>query len=139
MSVVTRQLKLETKGDCDIHDITSAIQAELKATKLTAGIVTVFVPGSTAGVTTVEYEPGLVKDLKRFFEKIAPQDERYAHEDTWHDGNGHSHVRSSLLKPSLTIPFVNRELILGTWQQCIVIDFDNKPRQRNVVFQFIGE
>jgi secondary thiamine-phosphate synthase enzyme len=139
MAVVTRKIHVRTKGDSDILDLTNDLETELGKTKLKDGTVTAFVPGSTAGLTTVEYEPGLVKDLKRFFERIAPQGERYAHEETWHDGNGHSHVRASFLGPSLSVPFTNGKLILGTWQQLILIDFDNRPRSRDIILQFVGE
>ena len=103
------------------------------------GQATFFVVGSTAGITTVEHEPGLVKDLKELFEKIAPEQNRYHHEQTWHDGNGFSHVRASLLKPSLTVPVVKGQMTLGTWQQVILVDFDNTPREREVVLQILGE
>ena len=112
MSVVTRYIEVHTKGGTDVIDLTRGIKTELKTTRLNQGTVTVFVSGSTAGLTTVEYEPGLIKDLKHFFEKIAPENERYAHEETWHDGNGHSHIRASFLGPSITLPFIDRKSVV---------------------------
>lgn len=139
MAVETRKLHFKTQGENDILDITEDITSALEETKLKNGVVTVFVVGSTAGLTTVEYEPGLIKDFKRVFEKLIPRGDRYAHEDTWHDGNGHSHVRASLLGPSLSVPFSNGKLTLGTWQQCILIEFDIHSRSREVVCQFMGD
>lgn len=139
MAVATRHLSLETGGNCDIRDVTGEVKDELRGTGLKNGIVTVFVPGATGGLTTVEFEDGLVKDLKEFFDSVAPQGKRYYHDQKWHDGNGHSHVRASLLGPSLTVPFANGELILGTWQQIIFLDFDVRRRSRRLVLQFIGE
>jgi len=139
MSVVTRYVGLESEGNCDILDITENVRAELRKTGLRDGTVTVFVPGATGGVTTVEFEGGLVRDLKEMFESVAPQGKPYYHDQKWHDGNGHSHVRASLLGPSLTVPFSGTELILGTWQQIVFIDFDVRRRSRRLVLQFIGE
>ena len=137
--VKTYTLQLSTKGNSEITDITPQIARALLAAKLASGTVTVFCPGSTAGVTTIEFEPGAVADLRACFERIAPEDLTYQHELRWHDGNGHSHVRASLLGPSLTVPFSDGKLLLGTWQQIILVDFDNRPRQREVVLQFVGE
>jgi len=137
--IKTSQFTVNTQGNNDIHDITRDVQSELENSAIQEGIATVFVSGSTAGITTIEYEPGLVKDVKRFFDKLVPEKDRYFHEDTWHDGNGHSHVRSALLKTSLTIPFRDQKLLLGTWQQIILIDFDNRKRTRNIIAQFMGE
>lgn len=139
MPVATRYLALECDGNCDIQDITEGVRAELRATTLKNGTVTLFVPGATGGVTTVEFEGGLVKDLREMFESIAPQGKRYHHNLKWHDGNGHSHVRASLLGPSLTVPFSAGELVLGTWQQLVFIDFDVRSRSRKLVLQFVGE
>jgi secondary thiamine-phosphate synthase enzyme len=139
MPVETRYLSLDTKGDCDIRDITQAIAGELQRVGMSRGIVTVFVPGATGGLTTVEFESGLVQDLKELFDSIAPRGKRYHHDQKWHDGNGHSHVRASLLGPSLTVPFTERQLLLGTWQQIIFIDFDARSRSRKLVLQFMGE
>lgn len=139
MAVITKKIKLNTKGDTDIVNITEAVTAELTKTGLNSGIVTVFVSGSTGGLTTVEYEPGLVQDLKTFFEKIAPKAGSYEHNMRWHDGNGYAHVRASLLGPSISVPFIDGEMQLGTWQQIIFIDFDNRPRSRELIVQIIGE
>ncbi len=139
MAVVTKKIKLSTKGDTDIIDITTQVAGALSKSKLGSGIVTVFVSGSTGGLTTVEYEPGLVQDLKDYFEKIAPKSGRYEHNMRWHDGNGYAHVRASFLGPSISVPFVNGQMQLGTWQQIIFIDFDNRPRSRELLVQLIGE
>jgi secondary thiamine-phosphate synthase enzyme len=137
--VKTHTLKVSTRGDAHTLDITPEVTRALSESRLTAGIVTVFCPGSTGGVTTIEFEDGAVADLKDCFERLAPRDLDYAHERRWHDGNGHSHVRASLLGPSLTVPFTHGRLALGTWQQIVFIDFDNRPRKREIVLQFIGE
>ena len=138
MSIITEYLQLSTKGDCDIIDITPKVSQKLKSSKLKSGIVNISVVGSTGALTTCEYESGLVKDLEDLFDKLIPQG-HYHHDQAWGDGNGHSHLRSSLLGPSLTIPFSAGSLILGTWQQIIFIDFDNRARQRKIVMQFIGD
>lgn len=130
---------MSTRGDTEVHDITDAIANVLSKSGLKAGIVTVFCPSSTSALTSIEYENGAVSDLKRLFDEIVPQNREYAHNARWHDGNGHSHVRAALLGPSLTIPFLNGKLTLGTWQQVIYVDFDNKPRRRELVVQMIGE
>jgi secondary thiamine-phosphate synthase enzyme len=137
--ITTSQIELQTQGHCDVQDITPSLQDELKKNGMQEGQVLVFVAGSTAGVTTVEFEPGLVKDLHEFFQRIIPEGPDYHHHDTWGDDNGSSHVRASLLKPSMTIPFSGGELLLGTWQQVVIIDFDTRPRRRKVIVQFIGE
>jgi secondary thiamine-phosphate synthase enzyme len=138
--VVTEQIKVRTKGNCDIINITDQVQQAISRSKIHCGTVTVFNVGSTAGITTVEFEPGLVnRDLAEAFERIAPQSEYYEHEETWHDDNGHSHVRATLLGPSLAVPFVDGQPTLGTWQQIILVDFDTRPRQRTVVCQIMGE
>lgn len=139
MPVLTKKIQVKTKGNTDILDLTEDVQAGLEAAKLTQGVVTLFVAGATAGLTTVEYEPGLIQDLKRIFEQLIPEGDRYSHDEAWQDGNGHSHVRASFLGPSLSVPFSNGRLMLGTWQQCILIDFDTRPRSREVVLQFVGE
>lgn len=139
MPVKTFSLSLNTRGDTDIHDITDAVTRQVAQSGLRDGIVTVFCPSSTSALTTIEYESGALSDLRRLFDEIIPENREYAHNARWHDGNGHSHIRASLLGPSLTIPFVNGELTLGTWQQIIYIDFDNKPRRRELVLQVIGE
>ncbi len=139
MSIVTETITVSTRGNTDIHDITRQAADKLKSCGLTAGTVTFFVSGSTAGLTTVEFEPGLMQDLPEMFDKIAPKGIPYHHDATWGDGNGHSHVRASLLGPSLTVPFVNGSMMLGTWQQIILIDFDNRSRSRDIVMQIMGE
>ena len=139
MTVKTGSISLSTNSDTDIHDITDAIVNVVSKSGLKAGTVTVFCPSSTSALTTIEYESGAVSDLKRLFEEIIPQNREYAHNARWHDGNGHSHTRAALLGPSLTIPFVEGQLTLGTWQQVIYVDFDNKPRSRELVLQMIGE
>jgi secondary thiamine-phosphate synthase enzyme len=139
MTVNTTSINLNTQGDTDIHDITDQISSAVSKSGLKAGIVTVFCPSSTSALTTIEYESGAVSDLKRLFDEIIPQNREYAHNARWHDGNGHSHIRASLLGPSLTIPFSGGILTLGTWQQVIYVDFDNKPRKRELVMQLIGE
>ncbi len=138
--VKTSKIKIKTNGNCDIIDITDQTQNAVKQSGISNGAVTVFNVGSTAGITTVEYEPGLVNhDIAAAFEKIAPENGRYEHEETWHDDNGHAHVRASMLGPSLTIPITDNQLTLGTWQQIILIDFDTRPRTRTIICQIIGE
>jgi secondary thiamine-phosphate synthase enzyme len=137
--ITTRTLRLSTRGDAQVLDITREVANALAETRLQDGIVALFCPGSTGGLTTIEYESGAVQDLRAVFEKIAPKGAPYAHEAAWHDGNGHSHVRASLLGPSLTVPFSGGTLTLGTWQQIIFVDFDNKTRKRDLVLQFLGE
>jgi len=139
MGIATRTIDLKTKGNTDIIDITGMVQQELEGIDFADGVVNLFVVGSTGALTTIEYEPALAADIKNFFDKIIPSNTPYAHDATWGDANGHSHLRASLLGPSLTVPFNESELILGTWQQIILIDFDNRPRQRRVQLQFIGE
>ncbi len=139
MKIVTAKIRRKTKGFSDIHDLTKDAEEILRESKIRNGQVTFFVIGSTAGITTVEYEPGLVKDLKAVFEKIAPEEQYYDHEKAWHDGNGFSHVRASLLKPSLTVPILDGRFALGTWQQVVLIDFDNTARTREIVLQILGE
>ena len=139
MTVKTLSLQLSTRGNADMLDITDAVQRSLVETGLGNGIVTIFCPSSTSGLTTIEYEPGALSDLKRLFDEIIPPEQHYAHNARWGDGNGHSHVRAALLKPSLTIPFVEGRLTLGTWQQIIYADFDNRPRRRELVVQVMGE
>ena len=138
--VKTKKLKVQTGGDCDIVNITEQVSETIAKSGLSNGTVTVFNVGSTAGVTTTEYEPGLVNhDIAAAFEKIAPRNSRYEHEKTWHDDNGHAHVRASVLGPSLAIPVIDGQMTLGTWQQIILVDFDTRPRTRTVICQIIGE
>jgi secondary thiamine-phosphate synthase enzyme len=138
--VVTKKIQVSTEGDGQILDITQQAEKAVAESGVSAGTATLFVVGSTAGITTTEYEPGLVNhDIKAVFEKIAPQNARYEHEETWHDDNGHSHVRASLLGPSLGVPIVDGKLTLGRWQQIVLIDFDTSHRSRQVICQIIGE
>ncbi len=139
MTVSTQTIRLSTRGNGQVTDITQQVTDAVETAGVTDGIVTVFVPGATGAITTVEYEPGLVADLGELFERLAPAGARYHHDDTWHDGNGHSHVRASLLGPSLTVPVHDGQLTLGTWQQIVFIDFDTRPRQRELIAQCLGE
>jgi len=139
MAIISRSIQMKSKGENDIIDITNQTANEVKESRLQDGIVTVFVPGSTAAVTTIEYEPGLKKDFPCMLSRIAPRDVQYEHDKTWHDGNGHSHVRASLIGPSLTIPFKDGNLMIGTWQQIVLLEMDTRDRERYVVLQIIGE
>ncbi len=139
MPVETRYLEISTRGFCDVIDISPEVERLLSQSSLKEGVVTVFVPGSTAGVTTTEFEEGCVQDLKRKFEELVPQSDHYDHNSHWGDGNGFAHLRASLLGASLQIPFAAKKLLAGTWQQIILVDFDNRPRRREVVVQCIGE
>jgi secondary thiamine-phosphate synthase enzyme len=139
MPVKTFNLTINTEGWGDTKDLTPDAEKYIKESGLSDGILTVFVPGSTGAVTTIEFESGVVKDLAQVLEKQVPQDGHYHHNERWHDGNGFSHVRSALVGPSLTVPFSNGKLTLGTWQQIILLDFDNNPRSRKIVFQIMGE
>lgn len=132
-------MTISTKGNGDFINISSQLLNLLKDSGLQDGIITVFVSGSTAGVTTFEYEPGLIRDLKEFYDKVAPSNVHYHHDDTWGDANGFSHVRATLTGPSLTIPYEKGKLLLGTWQQVVLVEFDNRPRTRDMVVQIIGE
>lgn len=137
-TVKTFSFSLKSKGNCDIVDITSKVQEIINKNNFTEGNALIFVPGSTAGITTIEYEPGLLKDYPEFFERIIPQNKNYYHDNTWHDGNGHSHIRASLQGASFTVPFKDNSLILGTWQQIIFVDFDNRSRNREIIVQLTG-
>lgn len=139
MSVETREITFITKGNCDVIDVTSQISEEIKQAGVSDGIVTIFVPGSTGGLSTIEYESGLVSDIKEAMERIAPQEIEYKHNLKWKDGNGHSHIRASIVGPSITIPFTKKKMLLGTWQQVIFLDFDNCSRNRRLILQIIGE
>jgi len=139
MLIQDHMITNETQGFCHVIDITPQADELLKKSSITKGVGHFFVVGSTAGLTTVEYEPGLIKDLEKLFETLAPEKAQYYHEEAWHDGNGFSHIRASLLKPSLSIPIVKGEYTLGTWQQITLIDFDNRPRRRQVALQLMGE
>ena len=139
MPVITRTITVSSNGENDMIDITHQIDEAMKATILQDGIVTISVSGSTAAVTIIEYEPGLKKDFSKMLARIAPSEIGYEHDNTWHDGNGHLHVRASLIGPSLTVPFNNKGLIFGTWQQMVLLEMDTKPRKREIVLQMIGE
>ena len=138
--VKTQKIEIKTHGNCQVINITEQITAAIAKAGINNGSVTVFNVGSTAGITTTEYEPGLVNyDIATAFEKIAPANGRYEHEETWHDDNGHSHVRATLLGPSLSVPVVEGQMTLGTWQQIILVDFDTRPRTRTIICQIVGE
>ena len=135
----TEELQVKSRGNNDVINITDSVAQAVGKSGVKNGIVTVFVVGSTAGITTTEYEPGLANyDLEAAFEKIAPKNARYEHEETWHDDNGHAHVRASLLGPSITVPIVEGRMMLGTWQQIILIDFDTRARNRTIVCQIVS-
>jgi len=138
MSVVTEELHFDTKGEVEIVDITDKVNSKLRESSIKDGIVTIFVPGSTGAVTTIEYEPGLLQDLPAALERLFPKGIDYAHELRWHDGNGHSHIRASFLGPSLTVPFRNNKMLLGTWQQVVFVELDNKRRSRRIILQIVG-
>ncbi|MBU0570755.1 MAG: secondary thiamine-phosphate synthase enzyme YjbQ [Candidatus Omnitrophica bacterium] len=137
--VITKTLRIQTRGDTDILDITPDCGELVRASGLKSGVLTVFSPGSTGGISTIEYEPNLVKDLKEALEMFAPSGKAYEHGKTWNDDNGSSHIRSTMMGPSFSVPFVDGELTLGTWQQIIFCDFDTRPRGRELVLQAIGE
>ena len=137
MSVITKHVKIQSKGENDIVDLTDKILVKIKESKIFSGIVTVFVTGSTGALTTIEYEPGLLKDFPDMLSRIAPDELNYEHEEMWHDGNGRSHVKASLIGPSLTIPFSDGNLLLGTWQQIVFVELDTRERERNIVLQII--
>ena len=139
MAVVSESINLNTTGNADIQDITDEVADLVSKSELVSGIATIFCPSATSALTTIEYESGALSDLRRLFDEILPANRDYAHNDRWQDGNGHSHIRAALLGPSLTIPFSNRRLTLGTWQQIVYVDFDVRPRQRELVVQLIGE
>ena len=139
MNIHTATIDLSTKGFTDIHDITPKVQKLVERSDFKEGTANLFVPGSTAGLTTIEYEPGLVKDIPEFLEKLTPYDADYHHHQTWGDHNGSAHLRAALIGPSIVVPFAARKLCLGTWQQIVLIDFDDRHRKRQVVCQLQGE
>lgn len=139
MKIINNRIVLHTKGNGDLIDITDELSRILTASNLEQGNLTVFVIGSTAAITTFEYEPGMIKDIQEFFTRLIPENRHYHHNDTWGDANGFSHLRAALQGPSLTIPFEDGRLLLGTWQQVVLAEFDNRPRTRNIVVQMIGE
>ena len=137
--VVTTTIGMTTRGNGDTQDITDAVARAVAESGVISGVVTLFCPGSTSALTTIEFEPGVVADLQQVFDELAPADRDYRHNERWGDGNGHSHVRAALLGPSLAVPFVERRLTLGTWQQIVHIDFDIRPRRREIIAQIVGE
>jgi len=139
MSVFYDELEVKTQGEVDIIDITGSIQKTISKSKIKNGIACVFVPGSTGTLTTIEYEPGLMKDFPRALEKIAPKNDYYNHHETWHDDNGHSHVRASLMGPSITLPIKNGKLLHGAWQQIVFVELDTRPRNRNLIVEIVGD
>jgi secondary thiamine-phosphate synthase enzyme len=139
MTVITKTIEIKSKGENDMVNITDQTLGTILESRLENGIVTIFVSGSTAAITTIEYEPGLRKDFPIMLNRIIPKDIEYKHDETWHDGNGHSHIRASLIGPSLTVPFKDRNLILGTWQQIVFIELDIMSRERRITLQIIGE
>lgn len=138
MTVITKTIKIKSKKEGELIDITKETKQAIHDSKVNEGIVTIFVSGSTAALTTIEYEPGLLEDFPKMLQRVAPDDIEYGHEKMWHDGNGHSHVKASLIGPSLTIPFTNKQLMLGTWQQIVLVECDTRGRQRNLILQIIG-
>lgn len=139
MAVITSAIQLSTQGNADVTDITGDLARIVKDSGIQNGVVTVFCPSSTSALTTIEYESGAVSDLKRLFDEIVPPNRQYAHNARWGDGNGHSHVRAALLGPSLNVPFISGRMTLGTWQQIIYVDFDNRSRRRELVVQIVGD
>ena len=137
--VVTKSLSFNTRGNCDIIDITAQVAKEVSDSGINSGVVTVFVKGSTAGISTIENEPGLLSDFKAMWDRVIPTNIDYKHDRAWGEGNGHSHVRASVLSASLTVPFTGKRMFLGTWQQIVYLDFDNRPRSREVILQIMGE
>ena len=137
--VVTKKISLQSKGQCDIIDITSQVEQQVAETDINNGTATLFIAGSTAGISTIEFESGLLADFKGMWERNIPRNISYDHDSRWGDGNGYSHVRASLLGASLVVPFNNKRLTLGTWQQIVLVDFDNRPRSRQVIVQVMGE
>jgi secondary thiamine-phosphate synthase enzyme len=137
--VITKNVKVTTRGNGDILDITADVVRQLESAGLQDGVLTLFTPSSTSALTTIEYESGVVHDLQRFFERVAPEGMEYEHHLRWGDANGHSHVRHAFVGPSLSIPFIEGRMTLGTWQQIVLIDFDERPRSRSIVVQIMGE
>lgn len=139
MRIINDSITVDTRGYNDLKDITPQVQHRLQASGLNSGQVLVFVQGSTAGITTIEYEPGLVRDLSELLEKLVPSNRSYHHDERWGDANGFSHLRAALIGPALQVPFAGGRLQLGVWQQIVLVDFDNRPRTRNIYLQFLGE
>ncbi len=138
MRVISKTIQLSSKGQDDVIDITKQVSTVVKDSNIENGTVTIFVAGSTAAITTIEYEPGLIKDFPEMLSRIIPKNIEYEHDNTWHDGNGHSHVRASLIGPSLTVPIINGRLTLGTWQQIVLLEMDTRPRNRNLILQIMS-
>jgi secondary thiamine-phosphate synthase enzyme len=139
MEIETYSFEINTQGNTDIIDITGNVESQVHNSGFNEGQVLIFVGGSTAGITTIEYEPGLLKDYPNFFERIIPSNITYRHDNTWHDGNGYAHIRAALQGPSFTVPFSKGKLLLGTWQQIILVDFDNRSRSRKIIVQITGK
>jgi secondary thiamine-phosphate synthase enzyme len=137
--ITNKTILIHTKGNCDVIDITSQVSNEINLSGITNGSVTIFISGSTAGISTMEYEGGVINDFKEMWDRTVPKNIKYQHDSKWGDGNGFSHVRASLLGPSLVVPLINKKMALGTWQQIIVTDFDNRPRSREITIQLSGE
>jgi len=137
--VITENIRVGTIGNCDILNLTDRVRDKVALSGIFSGTVTVFATGSTAGVTTIEFEPGLIQDFTEMWERIVSAGLQYDHNERWKDGNGYAHVRASLLGPSLVVPFSSKKLLLGTWQQIILVDFDNRPRQRDIILQIMGD
>jgi secondary thiamine-phosphate synthase enzyme len=138
LRVISKTIQLSSKGQDDVIDITKQVSNVVKDSNIENGTVTIFVAGSTAAITTIEYEPGLIKDFPEMLSRIIPKNIEYEHDNTWHDGNGHSHVRASLIGPSLTVPIINGRLTLGTWQQIVLLEMDTRPRNRNLILQIMS-
>lgn len=139
MTIIRKTIRLSTNGNCDMVNITEEIAKQISSSDINNGIAIIFIAGSTAGITTIEYEEGLIGDFKDMWERTVPSNLPYQHDRKWKDRNGHSHVRAALQGPSLVVPFVNKRMTLGTWQQIVVVDFDNRPRNREIVLQLLGE
>jgi secondary thiamine-phosphate synthase enzyme len=139
MQAKLNHIFLTTEGNTEIIDITQKVSECIASSTLSNGLVTIFCPSSTSGVTTLEFEPGVLQDLKRIINELIPSDNTYLHNEAWHDGNGHSHIRAALLKASLTVPLVAGRMTLGTWQQVVFVDFDTRPRKREIIVQIMGE
>lgn len=137
--VITKKISIQTRGNTDIIDITAQLEQAVGESEIKNGTITIFVAGSTAGITTIEFEPGLLSDFKNMWDHAVPRNIPYGHDARWGDGNGYSHVRASLLGASLVVPFSNRKLMLGTWQQLVLVDFDNRARSRQIIVQVMGE
>ena len=138
LKVISKTIQLRSKGQDDVIDITKQVSNVVKDSKIENGTVTIFVVGSTAAITTIEYEPGLINDFPEMLSRIIPKNVEYEHDNTWHDGNGHSHVRASLVGPSLTVPIIDSNLTLGTWQQIVLLEMDTRPRNRTLILQIMS-